>query len=216
MKSIFIFSTLVVASIQGEDPCGGNYTYGVDVSFPMHSKSRKVSNNYPWLPHNQDPSIPTPPEYEGMPVQCMGNKQAYYDRMIQGCMETYSEKASRCLETETDRIHMSLRQPKGMVNYTEHGFTKIRAPEQVFKLIKEFYEKNKDNRSPEQWSTGNTYVNHWESPSYVVNVEDTKLDGGGHVLKQKIWNAARDTISEWTGQQLAECSLYGIRVYTEG
>jgi prolyl 4-hydroxylase len=47
-------------------------------------------------------------------------------------------------------------------------------------------------------------------------VEDTTLKGGGYVLKQHIWNAARDTISEWTGQQLAECSLYGIRVYHEG
>ena len=30
------------------------------------------------------------------------------------------------------------------------------------------------------------------------------------------WNAARDTIQAWTGQRLAECSLYGIRVYKEG
>lgn len=30
------------------------------------------------------------------------------------------------------------------------------------------------------------------------------------------WNAARDTIQAWTGQKLAECSLYGIRVYKEG
>ena len=63
-------------------------------------------------------------------------------------------------------------------------------------------------------------------------------------MKQHIWNAARDTMrydlvfllsiyslvvdfprsnillkisrSEWTGQQLAECSLYGVRVYKEG
>lgn len=31
-----------------------------------------------------------------------------------------------------------------------------------------------------------------------------------------MWNAARDTIEEWTGQRLAECSLYGIRIYEEG
>ena len=50
----------------------------------------------------------------------------------------------------------------------------------------------------------------------MVSVEDNSLEGGGTALKQHIWNAARDTISEWTGQQLAECSLYGIRVYKEG
>jgi hypothetical protein len=51
---------------------------------------------------------------------------------------------------------------------------------------------------------------------YTNLQEDTSLDGGGFVLKQHIWNAARDTIQDWTGQQLAECSLYGIRVYKEG
>ena len=50
----------------------------------------------------------------------------------------------------------------------------------------------------------------------MVNVEDSTLKHGGYVLRQHIWNAARDTLQEWTGQQLAECSLYGIRVYKEG
>ena len=36
------------------------------------------------------------------------------------------------------------------------------------------------------------------------------------VLKQHIWDAARDTIQEWTGEELTQCSLYGIRVYQEG
>ena len=42
------------------------------------------------------------------------------------------------------------------------------------------------------------------------------VEGGGYTLKQHVWNAARDTIQEWTGHKLAECSLYGIRIYTEG
>jgi hypothetical protein len=50
----------------------------------------------------------------------------------------------------------------------------------------------------------------------MVSVENEALDGGGYVLKQHIWNAARDTIEEWTGYKQAECSLYGIRVYKEG
>jgi hypothetical protein len=62
----------------------------------------------------------------------------------------------------------------------------------------------------------NTYVNHWERRSLMVSVEDVSLKGGGSVLKQQIWNAARDTIQQWTGQRLAECSLYGIRIYEEG
>ena len=35
-------------------------------------------------------------------------------------------------------------------------------------------------------------------------------------MKQAIWNAAQETIQEWTGQELTPCSLYGIRIYREG
>jgi prolyl 4-hydroxylase len=50
----------------------------------------------------------------------------------------------------------------------------------------------------------------------MVSVEDGSLRGGGSRFKQSIWNAARDTIQEWTGQELTQCSLYGVRVYYEG
>lgn len=47
------------------------------------------------------------------------------------------------------------------------------------------------------------------------SVENNALRGGGYSLKKKIWDAARDTIEDWTGEELTECSLYGIRVYKE-
>ena len=50
----------------------------------------------------------------------------------------------------------------------------------------------------------------------MVSVEDSSIRGGGNTLKQALWDAARTTLEEWTGQELTECSLYGIRVYTEG
>lgn len=103
-----------------------------------------------------------------------------------------------------------------MTNYTDIGFKKIRAPEKMFKLIKEFWDKNRDNGKPENWGTGNTYTNNWQSMTLMVSVEDTKLRGGGAALKQSIWDAGRDTIQEWTGQELTQCSLYGIRVYKGG
>jgi hypothetical protein len=40
----------------------------------------------------------------------------------------------------------------------------------------------------------NTYVNHWETPTAMVNIDDTAMRGGGYALKQMIWNAARETI----------------------
>ena len=50
----------------------------------------------------------------------------------------------------------------------------------------------------------------------MISVEDAQLRGGGNRLKQQVWDAARDTIQEWTGQELTQCSLYGIRVYQDG
>eukprot|EP00804_Cyclotella_cryptica_P021530 CCRYP_005823-RB/>CCRYP_005823-RB protein AED:0.42 eAED:0.42 QI:104/1/1/1/0.66/0.5/4/324/478 len=194
-------------------------TYGVDVSFPIHHS--KLSTNYAWLPHNLDKSLPVPKEYEGMPVQYLGDKQAEYDAFMKGCHEHYGKKGdtwSACSVTEVDRIEMSFRQPASMQNYTELGFKKIRAPEEVWLRIKKFWDENKDkkNWSPENWPKGNTYTNHWQAPTYMVNVEDTKLRGAGYNLKKKVWDAAREVISEWTGEELTECSMYGIRVYTEG
>jgi hypothetical protein len=92
----------------------------------------------------------------------------------------------------------------------------IKAPEKIFSLIKSFWEKNKDNRKTENWGIGNTYTNNWQAPSSMVSVEDSTLRGGGRQLKQQIWDAAQDVIQEWTGEELTECSLYGIRVYQEG
>jgi prolyl 4-hydroxylase len=83
-------------------------------------------------------------------------------------------------------------------------------------LLKDHWDKNKANKQQEKWSTGNTYVNHWDSPTYMASVEDVKLRGGGAVLKQRIWNAAKPILEEWTGQKLKQTSLYGTRVYTDG
>lgn len=50
----------------------------------------------------------------------------------------------------------------------------------------------------------------------MVSVEDKSLRGGGSALKQKIWDAAKDTIQQWTGMELSPTSLYGVRVYSDG
>jgi prolyl 4-hydroxylase len=202
----------LATSVPSEDE-----SYGVDMSFPMHYHN--VSTNYAWLPHNIDPSLPTPPEYKGMPIQRLGDKQSAYDRYIQGCIEAFREEdpsGEGCLTYEVDRIDMNLRQPMSVKNYTTLGYKKIKAPEELFSLIKTFWERNNKRGEPEDWDTSNTYVNYWESLSYMVHVDDTRLRGGGYSLKEKIWDAARDAISEWTGQELKEVSLYGVRTYTTG
>eukprot|EP00586_Coscinodiscus_wailesii_P003754 CAMPEP_0172480452 /NCGR_PEP_ID=MMETSP1066-20121228/5561_1 /TAXON_ID=671091 /ORGANISM="Coscinodiscus wailesii, Strain CCMP2513" /LENGTH=480 /DNA_ID=CAMNT_0013241745 /DNA_START=62 /DNA_END=1504 /DNA_ORIENTATION=+ len=189
--------------------------YGVDVSFPIQHE--RISTNYAWLPHNVDPANnPTPEEYKDMPIQHLGNRKAFYDDFLQGCVEFYGRSGKACQQTERDRIAMSLRQPASMVNYTDMGFKKLRAPEAVWKLISEFWNTNKNSQKEERWGTGNTYTNNWVSPTKMVSVEDSSLRGGGYRLKSAIWQAAKDTLEEWTGEELKECSLYGIRVYPEG
>ena len=110
---------------------------GVDISFPMHNPS--VSENYAWLPHNTDPANnPTPKEFVGVPIQPLGNKKEFHKNFLDGCWEKYP---GACDSEERQRISMNLRQPQSMQNYTEVGFKKIRAPDDVFNLIKEFWEK---------------------------------------------------------------------------
>lgn len=167
--------------------------YGVDCSFPVHSFEFRCDH-----PFADD------------------RKQAYEDFMA-GCRDYYGpKKGDRCGATEADRIEMSVRQPQSMVNFTDTGFKKIKAPKEVMELLYAHWERNKDQKKPEVWPAGNTYVNHWESPTYMLSVEDTGLRGGGFALKQKIWDAAKRTIEEWTQMELRPTSMYGVRVYTEG
>ena len=192
-------SMIPVAGEGGGDELGlndfGQKTYGVDTSFPIHHD--KV------VPADTNP---------------LGDKQAFYDEFVQGCRDHYGggRKGKACDSTEKDRIQMSLRQPKSMQNYTDMGFKKIKAPAAVFKIVKEFWESNRDSAAPENWSVGNTYTNHWLTNTDFVSIENPKLRGGGSLIKQRIWDAARSTLQEWTGQELTACSLYGIRIYKDG
>ena len=102
-----------------------------------------------------------------------------------------------------------------MWSFSSH-YCSHQAPEALMTLLTKFWEDNKGLEYPEQWGTGNTYVNHWEMPSYMLSVENRELKGGGSELKAMIWDAAVDSVREWTGQDLTTSSLYGIRVYKEG
>jgi prolyl 4-hydroxylase len=191
-------------------------TYGLDVSFPIHGR---VSDNYLHLDHNVDPSNhPRPTRYEKMPLQPLGNRQATYLQYLDGCRSAYtpSTNSYSCDDFEYDRMVMNRRQPQSMVNLTKTGFQKIRAPPNLKDLIDDFWQKNQDKGKREAWQSGNSYVNHWSSPTTLVSVDDMGLRGSGGKLKEHIWAAASATMEEWTNQELQPCSLYGIRVYKEG
>jgi len=143
-----------------------------------------------------------------------GNKQALYDDFMDQCRHAAGEKKAVfvCDDGEKQRIHMNRLQPAGMRNYTELGFAKIRAPEAVFSLIAKFWEENK-HLAKTEWKALNPYHNMWAAPPELVSVQDEKIPGGGEHLQSQIWESSRKVLEEWTGQHLAPCSMWGIRIY---
>jgi hypothetical protein len=121
---------------------GSTTNDGVDVSFPMHHQFKDKSSVF---------------------------AKRYLNSMA-GCYAKYSK--NECDATERARIAMNLEQPKKQHNYTESGFKKTRVPAEVWGDIQTFFAENKDKEKPESWPRGNTYVNSWESPSYMVSFED--------------------------------------------
>lgn len=137
-----------------------------------------------------------------------------YRTMMNGCYQRYSRR--ECDMTETQRIDMNMDQPRTQHNYTDLGFQKLKVPEQLWTLISQFYETNRDRTALENWPRGNTYTNHWDSPTEFISVENSRLKGGGEFLKGRIWDAMKPILEEWVGQELTPTSLYGIRIYRRG
>lgn len=138
-----------------------------------------------------------------------------YDDWITGCANAGSRV--ECEATERARLEQSISQPKMHHNYTEIGFKKMKVPDAIFKEIIEFYEKNKASEKEEKWSRGYTYVNYWDTPSYMVSLEDKQFGTDGWALKDRIWNGLNPILSEWIGgKEMVPTSMYGIRIYKRG
>lgn len=86
-------------------------------------------------------------------------------------------------------------------NYTETGYLKIRAPEAVFSLVKEFWEKNKGSQKVE-YSHSSAYHNTWDAPPTFVCINNASLIGGGPHLYTAIADATRDAM------EVRTCCVY--------
>ena len=137
-----------------------------------------------------------------------------YKASMDSCAARYSE--AQCLSSERARVNMNYDQPRNQHNYTKIGFKKLKLPDEVFSIISKFYENNKDKPHAENWPPGNTYTNHWDSPTEMISTEDGRLRGSGSALKNSIWNGVKPILEEWTGHTLKPTSLYGIRIYHHG
>jgi hypothetical protein len=79
---------------------------GVDVSYPIHA-GHTISDNP------------------------LGDKNAWYENLINGCKESCERCDVQCVQNERDRIAMNRRQPQSMVNYTDLGIQKTRVSQVV-------------------------------------------------------------------------------------
>jgi hypothetical protein len=147
------------------------------------------------------------------------DKQVLYDKYIQDCqtaaVSQYNKPGMNCRREEKYRLDMNKFQPQSVRNYTQAGYTKIRAPPGLFALIQSFYNENK-GRDEIEWAGINTYHNMWDVPPTIVHINQQKNKGGGPQLQNQIWRIAKEIMEEWTGQELSPVSLYGIRIYHNG
>jgi prolyl 4-hydroxylase len=164
---LFVSIAVVLTATVVHPFASADADFGLDCSWPVHSTDFKCGN-------------------------LLGDRQAVYDHYMDGCREKWGDQgAKRCDANEADRIEMTRRQPQSMVNYTSTGFKKIKAPQPVWDLLRNYWEKNKDDQQLESWGKGNIYTNNWESPTYMVSIENSGLRGGGQKFKNDIWNAGK-------------------------
>ena len=123
-------------------------TYGVDISFPQHHATIQSSSS------TSQPSSPL--------LVLLPGRQDFYDHFLETC-RSHNTKPEICDENEVDRIDMNIRQPQSMVNYTSLGYTKVKVPSKVFKIIHKFWTDNVGREEVEDWDLGNTYTNHVSS-----------------------------------------------------
>jgi prolyl 4-hydroxylase len=185
MQLLFIISFVLARFVCGKVNLASDPAeYGVDCSYPIHYGINKQECPFFW--------------------------QRYHD-MMKKCAAMYSQ--AECENNERDRMRMNLEQPKGQHNYTEIGFKHMSAPPKAWESIVKWYNDYKDQKKEEKWYRGNTIVNTWDSPSYMVSFENNEFRGG-MALKQLIWNEVQAVIEEWVGRKVEPTSLYGIRIYS--
>jgi prolyl 4-hydroxylase len=173
LKTLSLLALFGVAVLGAQDTSVVVADYGVDCSFPIHSKDLRCGDR-------------------------LGDRKKVYEEFMQGCRDFYGKRGRMCDSSEEGRIEMSIRQPRSMVNYTSMGFKKIRAPQRTMDLLLSHWYRNKDDKKKENWGAGNIYVNHWESPTYMVSVDDAGLRGGGSAHHRGVdWYGAEANFSVW-------------------
>jgi hypothetical protein len=140
----------------------------------------------------------------------IGRQKAAYHEFIASCARVAS--ASYCASQENWRMQMNMYQTRSVYNYTQAGYLKSKAPEELYQLVRSFFDRNKDQLS-EEWQDITTFHNNWQVPTRIVRVDNETLPGGGQSLSAQIADVVRPLVENWIGMRLAVTSVYGVRVY---
>ncbi|KAL7490348.1 hypothetical protein ACHAW6_016170 [Cyclotella cf. meneghiniana] len=180
-------------------------SYGVDVSFPVH---------YHFL--TESSSLNATKYVFG------NNRIQAYSEFFSGCIQKYApaDKAYLCQHNENQRLQYNRHQPPTMTNYTAVGFRKTRVSDETWELIQKFWRRRVQNVSgnipggldDESWPEGNTYCNHWSSPTKLLPIYHDRN------ATEAIYNEVASKLKDWIPQatSFTRCDIYGIRVYTSG
>jgi hypothetical protein len=70
-------------------------------------------------------------------------------------------------------VKINSRQPQKVPKFTDIGFEIRETPAAALKLLQDFYQASqKTQLVVEDWPAANTYVNHWEVPTYMINLPE--------------------------------------------
>jgi prolyl 4-hydroxylase len=199
---LFAFSMAVVGSGQQEeaviDPQGGVTTGSSSTTSKQHQDGTLETK------HGVDESWPMHYHFD----ESSSPQAKIYKQYIQGC----EEKAQHCDQFESDRMEMNLQQPPAMDNYTYAGYAKVFTPTHVQDMLTQLWNEKQHEAVVELWDPSNTYVNHWEVPTRMLDIKQ-------HLSEEQLWTiikAVQPIMESWTGQSLILTSIYGIRAYYKG
>ena len=93
-------------------------------------------------------------------------------------------------------------------------------PHHLTASLQEFWNHNQPllHATREVWNVADIYTNHWESPTYYLNLGGDGDDTKEHLhLIHSIIHSVKSSIEDWTGfLSLQTFTYYGIRIYQQG
>jgi len=193
---------------------GTNNMYGIDESFCIHDDGTFLAgvgkNGY------ADNNIGIG-DYGTPTNENKRRWQQRYKYFFTGCkkysfdIEQSDTDSRKCVDNEIKRVDFNLYQPATMKNFTEIGFQKLTIPKRLHEDVNEFNLLQPPTMNYyEKWPIGNTHVNHWSSPTYMVQIPQD--------LKDSIIDAVTPLVQQFLGikEEVMVTSMYGIRMYSNG